>query len=157
MATTRINSRMIREAGQHFAISQFNFSGKCAAKMANNWDAFDLVVETGTALARVCVVTKLEPNAFGAKIWFGWDDRKPNDWFVFILRTIKGESWSWVIPRHLVEQYSNHRSATADSRLHREIFLKKLKEPVLASYADNWALNTNVPINDVAIETNKDS
>jgi hypothetical protein len=52
MATRRTTStKLLGDAGEHYALSQFSFSGKYAAKMPDNWEGYDLAVETGAGEA----------------------------------------------------------------------------------------------------------
>ena len=58
MATKeRPSSKLLGDAGEHYALSQFSFAGKYAAKMPDNWEAYDLAVQTG-GLVRVSVKTR---------------------------------------------------------------------------------------------------
>ena len=43
------NTKLLGNAGEHFALSQFSFAERYAAKMPDNWE-YDLVVETGHGL-----------------------------------------------------------------------------------------------------------
>jgi hypothetical protein len=52
--------KMLGDAGEHYALSRFTFSGKPAMKMPDGWRAYDLAVETGEGLARVSVKTRSE-------------------------------------------------------------------------------------------------
>jgi hypothetical protein len=56
--STRITTKMLGDAGEHFALSQFTFAGKPAAKMPDGWFGYDLAVETGSGLARISVKTR---------------------------------------------------------------------------------------------------
>ena len=55
----RPSSKLLGDAGEHYALIQFSFAGKYAAKMPDNWEGYDLAVETG-GLVRVSVKTRSE-------------------------------------------------------------------------------------------------
>ena len=78
------------DAGEHYALSRFSFAGKHAAKMPDNWKAYDLAVETGSGLARVSVKTRSETPGWRGSAWFIFDDRKDCDWFVFVFKPVEG-------------------------------------------------------------------
>ena len=60
MATKRISTKLLGDAGENYALSQFSFAGNYAAKMPVNWEGYDLAVETGAGLVRVSVKTRSE-------------------------------------------------------------------------------------------------
>ena len=82
MTTKRISTKLLGDAGEHYALSQFSFAGNYAAKMPDNWEGYDLAVETGAGLVRVSVKTRSESVGWKSSRWFNWDDRKDCDWFV---------------------------------------------------------------------------
>ena len=86
MTTKRISTKLLGDAGEHYALSQFSFAGNYAAKMPDNWEGYDLAVETGAGLVRVSVKTRSESVGWKSSRWFNWDDRKDCDWFVFIFK-----------------------------------------------------------------------
>ena len=59
----RPSSKLLGDAGEHYALSQFSFAEKYAAKMPDNWEAYDLAVETG-GLVRVSVKTRSESEGW---------------------------------------------------------------------------------------------
>lgn len=150
MATKRISTKLLGDAGEHYALSQFSFAGNYAAKMPDNWEGYDLAVETGAGLVRVSVKTRSETAGFATSMWFTWDDRKDCDWFVFIFKAANGKIRSWVIPVNFVEQYSRKPAATTKSPWLRDLLWKKLTQPILAAYEDNWSMTTNIPVKDAA-------
>lgn len=156
MATRRISTKLLGDAGEHYALSQFSFAGIYAAKMPDNWEGYDLAVETGCGLVRVSVKTRSETAGFATSKWFTWDDRKDCDWFVFIFKAANGQIRSWVIPANLVEEHSSKPSAKAISSWLRDLSWKKLTQPILAAYEGNWPMNTSIPIKDAANRTPAD-
>lgn len=150
MATKRISTKLLGDAGEHYALSKFSFAGIYAAKMPDNWEGYDLAVETGAGLVRVSVKTRSETAGFAASRWFNWDDRKDCDWFVFIFKYANGQLRSWVIPADMVEEHSNKPGANRKDPWFRDLLWKKLTQPTLAAYEDNWSMNTNIPEKDSA-------
>ena len=146
MATRRITSTNLSgDAGEHYALSQFSFAGKYAAKMPDNWEGYDLAVETGEGLIRVSVKTRSETAGWKASKWFNWDDRKDCDWFVFIFKPVVGPLRSWVIPADVVAHNSNKPGSSRKDPWFRDLSWKKLNFPKLGCYEDNWELQPDFP------------
>src|SRR4051794_9009877 len=93
-----VASKVLGDAGEHYAVSQFSFVGKPAIKMPEGWRGYDLAVESGEGLVRVSVRTRSETKAWKKGSWFIFDDREVCDWFVFIFKPQLGPLRSWVIP-----------------------------------------------------------
>jgi hypothetical protein len=72
-------AKMLGDAGEHYAVSQFTFSGRPATKMPDGWKSYDLAVETGTGLVRVSVKTRSESQGWRTSKWFNFDDRRACD------------------------------------------------------------------------------
>jgi hypothetical protein len=153
MATKRISTKLLGDAGEHYALSQFSFAGNYSAKMPDNWEGYDLAVETGAGLLRVSVKTRSESVGWKASRWFNWDDRKDCDWFVFIFKAANGQLRSWVIPADLVEDHSNKPGTKRIDPWFRDLSWKKLTQPILAAYEDNWSMNTDIPVKDATNQT----
>ncbi len=150
MATKRISTKLLGDAGEHYALSQFSFAGNYAAKMPDNWEGYDLAVETGAGLVRVSVKTRSESVGWKSSRWFNWDDRKDCDWFVFIFKAANGQLRSWVIPADLVGAHSNKPGTTRIDPWFRDLSWRKLTQPILAAYEDNWSMITDIPVKDAA-------
>ena len=41
----KTHGKLLGDAGEHYALSRLSFAGKHAAKMPDNWEAYDLAVE----------------------------------------------------------------------------------------------------------------
>lgn len=121
--------------------------------MPDNWEGYDLAVETGDGLVRVSVKTRSESVGWKASKWFNWDDRKSCDWFVFIFKSADGRLRSWVIPAELVEAQSNKPGAKRMDPWFRDLSWKKLTQPILAAYEDNWSMEKHIPVRDAANST----
>ena len=156
MATRRISTKLLGDAGEHYALSQFSFAGSYAAKMPDNWEGYDLAVETGTGLIRVSVKTRSESEKWKGNKWFSWDERKDCDWFVFIFKAANGLLRSWVIPTDLVHEHSNKPGTNRIDPWFREISWRKLTHPILAAYEGNWSMNTCIPAKDATDKTPPD-
>lgn len=136
----RTQKKMLGDAGEHYALSQFGFVGNYAAKMPDNWEAYDLVVETGTGLHKVSVKTRSESQGWKKSRWFNYDDRKPCDWFVFIFISKESEIRSWVIPFRTVLENSNVPGKNRKDSWFRDISWIKLNGSILSKYENNWSL-----------------
>jgi hypothetical protein len=150
MATKRINKKLLGDAGEHYALSQFSFSGNYAAKMPDNWEGYDLAVETGAGLVRVSVYTRCQAFGYATHRWFYWDDRKKCDWIVFIFRSDNGQLRSWVVPSAMVEEHSDKPVENLEFPWLRELKWKKLAHDILGRYEDNWSMNPDGSENDAA-------
>lgn len=133
--------KLLGDAGEHYALSQFSFSGNYAAKMPDNWEAYDLAVETGTKLVRVSVKTRSESEGWKTSKWFNFDDRKECDWFVFIFKSNNGSVQSWVIPSDVVMSQANNPGPSRKDAWFRDISWSRLNKPPLSLYEDNWNMN----------------
>jgi len=109
--------------------------------MPDNWEAYDLAVETGSGLLRVSVKTRSESKGWTKSRWFSFDDRKECDWIVFIFKPLDGRLRSWVIPYRLAKELGNVPTPTRKDPWFRDVSWAKLNRPPLAAYEDNWNLN----------------
>lgn len=139
MATV-IHTKILGDAGEHYALSRFSFAGKYAAKMPDNWEGYDLAVETGLGLVRVSVKTRSETKGWIASKWFSWDDRKPGDWFVFVFKPANSPIRAWIVPRDVLEMRSNRPSEDRKKPWMREISWSRLNAIDLLQFEDNWSL-----------------
>jgi len=95
---------VLGDAAEYYALSQFAFAGRPGTKMPDNWDGYDLAVETGTetgkgtGLKRVSVKLHTESDGWNVASWFLFDDRRECDWVVFIFKQKDGTLRSWIIP-----------------------------------------------------------
>lgn len=133
-------TKLLGDAGEHFALSQFSFAGKYAAKMPDNWEGYDLAVETGEGLARVSVKTRSESDGWKSSRWFNFDDRKPCDWFVFLFKAREGALRAWVVPFETAIAHANSPGPKRKDAWQREISWVKLTKGPLVVYEDNWQL-----------------
>lgn len=136
-------TKILGDAGEHYALSQFSFAERYAAKMPDNWQAYDLAVETGNGLARVSVKTRSESEGWKAGSWFVFDDRKECDWYVFIFRTAEGNIRSWVIPSDICIENANKFTKKRKDPWVRDVSWAKLNREPLIRYEDNWAMERN--------------
>jgi hypothetical protein len=132
--------KLLGDAGEHYALSQFSFAGKYAAKMPDNWEAYDLAVETGHGLVRVSVKTRSESAGWVKSRWFNFDDRKDCDWIVLIFKPTEGLLRSWVIPYDIAKQAGNTPGPDRKDPWFRDVSWHKLTKGMLAAYEDNWSL-----------------
>lgn len=138
---TRLSTKLLGDAGEHYALSQFSFAGKYAAKMPDNWEAYDLAVETGDGLMRVSVKTRSESAGWNTSRWFNFDDRKQCDWIVFIFKPSNGNVRSWVIPYNVAKSNANTPGPGRKEAWFRDISWLKLNKPPLLAFENNWSLD----------------
>ena len=136
----QVTKKMLGDAGEHFALSQFIFAGKPAAKMPGGWVGYDLVVETGDGLARVSVKTRSETVRWKAGSWFMFDERRECDWLVFVFQHRTGEIRSWVLPFSVARKYGNRPTPKRKDPHMRDISWTRLCRDPLAFYENNWGL-----------------
>jgi hypothetical protein len=133
---TNINKKMLGDAGEHYAITKFAFSGIPGAKMPENWPEYDFVLEDGTRLLKVAVKTRSETFKFSRSSWFIVNANSKIDWSVFIINFRSGEIRSWIIPQDRCLEH-----ATPKDKSIRHISWHQLELPELAQYRENWKLN----------------
>jgi len=66
----KVTSKMLGDAGEHYALSQFTLAGYPASKMPDNWEGYDLAVESGKGLLRVSVKTRKDGPKWSKGNWF---------------------------------------------------------------------------------------
>jgi len=140
MSQLSVTTKMLGDAGEHFAVSQFTFAGRPATKMPDGWTAYDLVVETGGGLARVSVKTRRDSIGWKNASWFIFDERLECEWLVFILKQESGPVRAWVIPFAVARQYGNVPTPQRKDPHNRDVSWAKLNRPPLDRYEDNWVL-----------------
>lgn len=136
--------KLLGDAGEHYALSQFSFAGKYAAKMPDNWEAYDLAVETGSGLVRVSVKTRSETSGWSTSKWFMFDERKACDWLVFLFKPAHGPILAWVIPFELALSHGNVPGPNRKDPWSRDVSWSKLHKEPFAAYRDNWSLLTGL-------------
>ena len=141
MATDSVTSKMLGDAGEHYALSQFTFAGKPASKMPEGWPTYDLAVESGNGLVRVSVRTRRESPGWKAGSWFMFDDRLECDWLVFIFKPNSGRVRSWIIPFSVAREHGNRVTPKNKNPHNRDVLFSKLNREPLVRYEDNWELN----------------
>src|SRR5256885_8708968 len=110
-ARFEVTRKMLGDAGEHYALSQFTFAGRAASKMPEGWSAYDLVIESGSGLVRVSVKTRSETVGWKAGSWFIFDYEAICDWLVFIFKPMTGPVRSWVIPFSVACEHANKPTA----------------------------------------------
>lgn len=139
-SSSRPAGKLLGDAGEHYALSQFSFAGKYAAKMPDNWEAYDLAVETGHGLVRVSVKTRSESEGWKTSKWFNFDDRKQCDWIVFIFKPKSGVVRSWVVPYGVAKLSANNPGEGRKNAWFRDLSWLKLNRQPLSLYENNWSL-----------------
>ena len=139
----RSTGKLLGDAGEHYALSQLSFAGKFAAKMPDNWEAYDLAVETGAGLARVSVKTRSESAGWKTSKWFSFDDRKECDWIAFIFKPTSGSVRAWVIPYATAKANANVPGPRRKDPWLRDLSWSRLNKQPLAVFEENWTLSTS--------------
>lgn len=135
-----VTKKMLGDAGEHYALSQFAFAGNPATKMPDGWTGYDLAVESGSGLVRVSVKTRSEGPGWRAGSWFIFDERTECDWLVFLFLPINPPVRAWIIPFQVARQYGNQPLPTRKDPHNRDVSFAKLNREPLARYENNWGL-----------------
>ena len=133
-------SKLIGDAGEHYALSRLSFAGSIAMKMPDNWKGYDLAVETGSGLVRISVKTRSESKSWNANSWFIFDDRQLVEWIGFVFKPRTGALRAWVVPFDVAKNNANTPGPNRKNAWEREVTWRKLQAAPLAQYEDNWAL-----------------
>lgn len=136
----RVTTKMLGDAGEHYAVSQFTLAGHPATKMPDGWTAYDLAVETGEGLARVSVKTRRDSKGWRGANWFVYDERLTCEWLVFIFKPESGPLRSWIIPFEVARKYGNVPTPERKDPHNRDVSWSKLNRSPLDRYEDNWDL-----------------
>lgn len=136
-----VTSKMLGDAGEHYALSQFTFAGRPASKMPDGWAGYDLAVESGQGLVRVSVKTRKETPAWKAGSWFIFDERLECDWLVFLFLPVSAKVRAWIVPFDIARAFGNEPTATRKDPHNRDVSFAKLNRAPLAKYESNWGLS----------------
>lgn len=135
MPPTR-TTKMLGDAGEHYAVSQFTFAGLPATKMPDLWQGYDLAVETGSGLVRVSVKTRSETDRWSNGKWFAFDERRECDWIVCVFQPRNAAVRAWIIPFKTAIENANNVHPDAKARHRREIPFGRLQKDPLRNYED---------------------
>jgi hypothetical protein len=141
MLKAALTSKILGDAGEHYALSRLAFAGHATAKMPDGWQAYDLAVHSATKLLKVSVKTRSETDRWKAGSWFTFDERSECDWLIFVFKDKTSRIRAWLIPFELARQLGNVPSARRKDPHMRDVSWSKLNKAPLAGYEDNWALN----------------
>ena len=136
----KVTSKMLGDAGEHYALSQLTLAGYPASKMPDNWEGYDLAVEAGKGLVRVSVKTRKDGPKWGKGNWFVFDDRKECDWIVFLFVNMDNSVRAWVVPFVVAKANANKPGPQRKEPWLREVSFKKLTGAQLNAYENNWNL-----------------
>lgn len=144
----KLATKLLGDAGEHFALSQLSFAGLPSTKMPENWKGYDLAVETGSGLERVSVKTRSETLKWKANRWFNFDDRLVCEWIVFVFKPHKGPVRAWVLPFSVALEHSNVPGLTNKTPWFRDLSWHKLNKAPLSAYENNWTLSLSPALSD---------
>jgi len=133
-------AKMLGDAGEHYAVSQFIFAGRPATKMPDLWQGYDLALESGQGLVRVSVKTRSESDGWKTSKWFTFDDRRECEWIVFVFLVKDGSLRTWVIPYVLAKEHASTPGAERKDAHLRDLSWAKLNKSPLVDYENNWSL-----------------
>jgi len=136
-----VTSKMLGDAGEHYALSCFTFAGHPTTKMPDGWSGYDLAVHSEERLLRVSVKTRSETDSWKAGSWFMFDERIECDWIVFIFRQRDGRLRSWVMPFATAREFGNTATAKRKDPHVRDVSWAKLNRLPLSAFENNWNLN----------------
>ncbi|NOT31518.1 MAG: hypothetical protein HOP15_13810 [Planctomycetes bacterium] len=140
MSGIPIASKMLGDAGEHYALSQLTFAGKPAMKMPEGWEGYDLAYESGTGLVRISVKTRSESEGWSTSRWFTFDDRRECEWIVFVFKPKSGVLRSWILPFAAACRLANQPGPRRKNAHIRDLSWAKLNTPPLSQYESNWNL-----------------
>jgi hypothetical protein len=135
------HTKLLGDAGEHYTLSMLSFAGRFAAKMPDNWQDYDLVVENGGTLERVSVKTRSQTDKWTESSHYLFDVRDDVQWFVFVLKERKGTVRAWVVPGNVAVEGAMHRDPSSKVPTRRRIMYKQLLRAPFAQYEDNWSLD----------------
>lgn len=131
-------SKQLGDAGEWYALSQFGFCGIAAAKMPDNWTAYDLILDFNGRLFKVSVKTRTKTEKWASAPWFNFDSTKVCDILVLVLRD-GAETRSWVLPYRLAVEKSRRASPASKIAGSCDLYLSVL-EAECSPYLDFWEL-----------------
>ena len=142
MPTTgsHVTSKMLGDAGEHYALSQFTFAGKPASKMPDGWTGYDLAVDSGQGLVRVSVKTRAETAGWKAGSWFIFDERHACDWLVFLFLPAGAPVRAWILPFEVAREFGNKPLVGRKDPHNRDVSFAKLNREPLSRFENNWGL-----------------
>jgi len=135
---SKLTTKQLGDAGEYYALSQFIFLGRAAAKMPDNWPEYDLAVYLNGELKKVSVKTRTT-----SKKSFSTEHCKfsANDKFDFLVCIFKSSEAvrSWIVPAKIAEKIGQIPSSSNEN--YRRISFKQLIE--MEVYEDNWLLHSD--------------
>ena len=137
----KVSRKMLGDAGEHHALCQFTLAGCPASKMPDNWEGYDLAVESGHGLMRVSVKTRKNSPNWKKAAWFTFDERKECDWMVFLFVDFDLSIRSWILPFQVALKFAGNIGPNRKEPWMREVSWKKLNSPDLSRFEENWALS----------------
>jgi len=135
---SKLTTKQLGDAGEYYALSQFIFTGRAAAKMPDNWPGYDLAVYLNGELKKVSVKARITPKKsfITERCKFSDDDRF--DFLVCIFKSSK-EIHSWIVPADVAKKKG--QVSNSSNEAYRRLSFKQLNE--MEVYEDNWSLRDN--------------
>jgi hypothetical protein len=134
------DKKILGDAAEHYALSQFGFAGLPCSKLPDNWRYYDLIVQKNNSIIRVSVKSRSESESFSKNSWFIFDATGQYEWLVFIVKFADGQLRSWIIPVDEALKYAKAPGDDTKSPNARRLSWGKLEAPELVKYVNNWML-----------------
>ena len=130
----KLTTKQLGDAGEYYALSQFIFAGKAAAKMPDNWPEYDIALDFNGELKKVSVKTRMTKSSFSTE-HCKFNDNEAFNFLVLIFISSK-DIRSWVIPADVAKK-EGKKPSIKNPHYCRLSFKQLIK---LGEYEDNWAL-----------------
>jgi len=135
---SKLTKKQLGDAGEYYALSQFIFAGRAAAKMPDNWPEYDLAVDLNGELKKVSVKTRTT-----SKESFNTEHCKfsTNDTFDFLVCIFKSNEIvrSWIVPALKAKMEGQIKNSSHED--YCRLSFEQLKE--MKEHEDNWSLETS--------------
>lgn len=132
---SKLETKQLGDGGEFYALSQFIFTGRAAAKMPDNWPNYDIIVDLNGELKKISVKTRTT-----SKKTFITEHCKfsANDTFDFLVCIFKSSEKvrSWIVPANVAKKKGQISSSSKKD--YRRLSFKQLNE--MEVYEDNWSL-----------------
>jgi hypothetical protein len=134
------HTKILGDAGEHYALSMFGFFGFPCSKLPDNWRHYDLIVQKDNKIERISVKVRSETPSFSKSSWFIFEATGQYEWVVFIIKFKSGELKTWIIPVPIALKYASVPESNSNNPNDRRLSWSKLEGPDFINYLNNWSL-----------------
>jgi len=131
----KLKTKQLGDGGEYYALSQFIFTGRAAAKMPDNWPGYDIAVDLNGELKKVSVKTRITPKELFSTEHCKFSDDDRFDFLVCIFKSSK-EIHSWTVPAEVAKEKG--KVFNSSNKNYRRLSFKQLNE--MEMYKNNWSL-----------------